>query len=139
MKVSCGNNPVKTTSVQIAPPHGQVVWNEPLDFECNTADTALTIEVWDQDALSDDLIGYVEIDVETFYEPAGTFNSAPRIKNFMVFGLNYQGKPAGKIWMSFIMSHHDEVLPEHVFNEESGGLIPKQQDMSSDRAPLMTR
>lgn len=127
VRIKCGNNPEKTTSIQPCPSHGRVVWNEPLDFICNPADHTLTVEVWDQDLNADDLIGYVDIDVSAFYlDPVG-WSSAPRIQNFVVFGLGYMGKHAGKIWLSFIMTKAGETLPEHVFQE---GLAPKQQQMA---------
>lgn len=139
VKVRCGNNPIKTTSVQdmavglpiLGGKKNNVIWNEPIDLEVATVDETISIECCDQDAMGDSVVGKCALQVSEFYsqmDRVGGTNmrvlSMPEgsISKRLLYGGN---KDAGQIILSLFATDSGQPLPPVITNDTA----PKMQGM----------
>lgn len=132
VKVRCGNNPIKTTSVQSMPvgvpmlggSKNNVIWNEPIDIEVATVDETISIECCDQDTLgADDIIGKCALQVSEFYSQMESVAEAKMsilrmpdgsISKRLLYGGN---KDAGQVVLSLFATSPGQPLPPVITND----------------------
>lgn len=139
VKVRCGNNPIKTTSVQDMPVglpvlggnKNNVIWNEPIDLEVATSDETISIECCDQDAMGASIIGKCALQVSEFYSlmervPGANMRILKMPEGSISKRLLYGGnKDAGQIILSLFATDPGQPLPPVITNDTA----PQMQGM----------
>lgn len=126
--VKLGHNPLKTTSVQLAPANTKaspVVWNECLDFDVRMTDDSITIQLMHFDpSASDDVVGTAMVPIDDFFdkEQRKELSRAPHlvIVRGKPYHMKFKENNAGIVWLSFLVTPEGQKLPSVVPDFEAG-------------------
>lgn len=147
VQIHVSHTPKKTTSVVQVPLKNDtfpVVWNEALDFIIKPSISKLHLTVWDQDFQSNDVVGEAVVLVEDFFKAKKSDHCCgmwamgqekyPYADPFHKVNLHYNGKHAGSIWMTFIVTDMREEFPEFMPapSDEETPLVTTRDGLETD-------
>jgi hypothetical protein len=139
--VQCGNNPLKSTAVQVVPldnGYYPVEWNDTIDIEVQISDEFITLQVADFDQMSSsDVIGATSLCVSEFYDKmqgslsdVGGKHSCGEISKPLVM----RGEDAGELVVELFATKPGKPLPAVTPGVYDGSGAP----VTSEQEPLLT-